>query len=127
MALTTTWEFENFTTKLSENGLSKVIKEYHIQAVVESDVLVATNLDGTSGGNVARVIGKLVQLNSPDSESFVNFDDVTEADLKSWAFSAMGTTEEAFLAPLIAEMTQAEIDFLNPPAAQTTNDKPPLV
>jgi len=127
MALTTEWSFSEFKTALSEDGLSKVIKEYTMTATVTSDVCSVTNLDGTDGGYASRAKQRRVKLGTPSSDTFVAFDNVTSDNLKSWGLASIGKTEAGFTQGITDYMTRKETNVSTPQVAEYSKEAPPLV
>jgi len=113
MTITYTWNFDPLETKLSEDGLSDVVKTVHWQLYGVDD----------ETRNTGRTIGAQ-SLSNPDSNEFVLFEDLTQDVVKQWVLSGMINPEEEGL-----ETVEAVEDSLKAKITQQIEKKnnPPIV
>lgn len=78
MTIEYTWTFDTLETIPSQDGLTDVVKIVHWNITgVDSE----TNIS-------AKMVGRET-LSSPDPESFIAFDDITEETVKAWVLGKL--------------------------------------
>ena len=84
------WVISDLTAKIQDGELSNVIETVHYRYQAED-----------ADGNVADVYGS-VGLESPDAESFISHEDLTQADVEAWLEAKLDV--EALKAVLDAQL-----------------------
>ena len=84
------WVISDLTAKIQDGELSNVIETVHWRYQAED-----------ADGNVADVYGS-VGLESPDAESFISHEDLTQADVEAWLEAKLDV--EALKAVLDAQL-----------------------
>ena len=84
------WVISDLTAKIQDGELSNVIETVHWRYQAED-----------ADGNVADVYGS-VGLESPDAESFIAHEDLTQADVEAWLEAKLDV--EALKEGLVAQL-----------------------
>lgn len=77
MSITTSWKIEQLDAAPHENGLDTVVKVIHWRAIA-TDGTLSAGVYGTQ------------TLESPEPGKFIAYGSLTQTQVESWLFSAMG-------------------------------------
>lgn len=107
------------TFNLTVYGFEKIPSAGALQNVVAR---VYWRYTGTDGVNETSVMGS-TDLAEPGSDSFVQFDQLTEAQVKNWVLASTDpqswVTHEVLMADWLAAQTQPKIVAVTPPWVPT--------
>jgi len=109
MAITYTWSVESMDTAPSEDGLTNVVKTVHWRANAE-EVVGEETYTATVYGSVG--------VGDPTPDNFVDYADLTEADVLAWVWDSsedFKTDQEANLANQIEDQKNPKIETLPNP------------
>ena len=111
MAITYNWVVDSMDTAPSEDGLTDVVKTVHWRANAE-DVVGEDTYTATVYGSVG--------VGDPTPDNFVDYADLTEADVLAWVWDSsedFKTDQEANLANQIEDQKNPKIETLPNPWA----------
>jgi hypothetical protein len=112
MAITYTWLVESMDTAPSEDGLTDVVKTVHWRANAEEVVEAKKNYTATVYGSVG--------VGDPTPDNFVDYANLTEADVLAWVWDSsedFKSDQEANLANQIEDQKNPKIETLPNPWA----------
>ncbi|QDP52685.1 MAG: hypothetical protein GOVbin3171_46 [Prokaryotic dsDNA virus sp.] len=88
MAKTYTWEIKSLDVYKEKNSLKDVVYQIHyMYKCVSND-----EFDENNNPYEASLIGSLL-TGEPDSENYIEFDDLKSSDVKSWLIEALNVEE----------------------------------
>jgi len=111
MAITYNWVVDSMDTAPSEDGLTDVVKTVHWRANAE-DAVGEDTYTATVYGSVG--------VGDPTPDNFVDYADLTEADVLAWVWDSsedFKTDQEANLANQIEDQKNPKIETLPNPWA----------
>jgi len=109
MAITYNWVVDSMDTAPSEDGLTDVVKTVHWRANAE-EVVGEETYTATVYGSVG--------VGDPTPDNFVDYADLTEADVLAWVWDSsedFKTDQEANLANQIEDQKNPKIETLPNP------------
>ena len=117
MAITYTWVVDSMDTAPSKDGLTDVVQTVHWRANAEETVSVEGQDDKIYTATVYGSVG----VGDPTPDTFVDYANLTEADVLAWVWDSsedFKTDQEANLASQIEDQKNPKIETLpNPWAA----------
>jgi len=111
MAKTYTWEIKALDVHKEKHSLEDVVYQIHYRYKCVSD----DDLDENNNPYIASVPGSL-DIGEPDSENYIEFDDLKESDVKAWLNEGLNVEElKTALSNEIDEMVTPTMERKNTP------------